>query len=189
MNPPGEMTGNAPLARWLNKLLRFAVSCRVTSVRGGRLNQGPGGTTIIIDGSRSIGAPAEVGRYKITATSTNYVSANPYLDDGTVDTGETVYIAKPPALRDADGERNRTVGSSTVVEEIRTNYAVNDDIYAIESSVPTGVVDGSSDPVTLIDLNVDARNWQPKFVEIEGCVDSVDKLRMAIVGTVYDPPA
>jgi chitodextrinase len=136
-----------------------------------------------------ITAGGTVTRYKIVSVQTNYLTCNPYDASGTVDTWETVYVAKPPALRDADGERNRTVGSSTVVEEIRTNYAANDDIYAIESSVPTGVVDGSSESVTWLDMNVDARNWQPKFVEIEGCVESVDKRRMAVVGTVYDPPA
>jgi hypothetical protein len=47
MKIPGRLTGSDPLARWLNSLRDYAISCRITSFQGGYMSTGANGTQLV----------------------------------------------------------------------------------------------------------------------------------------------
>ncbi len=48
MRAPAELKGNGKLEKWINDLLRYAVSTEIKSVIGGRLERGTNGTRIVV---------------------------------------------------------------------------------------------------------------------------------------------
>ena len=46
---PPRLAGTSELVPWLNQLREAVIAARVTSVKGGKVTSGPGGTSITID--------------------------------------------------------------------------------------------------------------------------------------------
>ena len=130
-------------------------------------------------------------RYRIETVSNDHLLGRPALSDGTSDTSQAqVKIAKPKNLRYAtwnnltiagwrysvdSGGNTRSVtvnGASGFAagagfsEELRPTYAVGDLIYVAEGDTGLSVLGA---PVTLYDVNVDARNWFTTRQQLVGC--------------------
>jgi hypothetical protein len=132
-----------------------------------------------------------LSRYRIETVSNDHLLGRPALPDGTSDGSATqVKIAKPKNLRFstwhnltvsgwsysvATGGNTRDVtvnGASGFAagagysEEVRPAYAIGDLVYAAEGDTGLTVL---SEVVTLIDVNVDGRNWFTTRQQLVGC--------------------
>jgi hypothetical protein len=132
-----------------------------------------------------------LSRYRIEDVKNDYLLARPALPDGTSDTSAAqVKIAKPKNLRystwhnltvsgwrysvgTGGNTRNVTVNGASgfavgagYSEEVRPAYAVGDLIYAAEGDTGLTVL---TEVVTLLDVNVDARNWFTTRQQLVGC--------------------
>lgn len=94
---PGYLTGNNPLARWLNKLRDAVAEATITSVLGGRLQRGAGGTQLIIEPGK--GGGGTPGEYRIKSVQGDYLTCRSW--DGTNEGSTDIYIAKAYRLREA----------------------------------------------------------------------------------------
>lgn len=130
------------------------------------------------------GAAGVVKRAKITALNTDSLSCSLWDNLAEDFTGLSVEVAKPYELRSiasraewgvswsysyASGyqERTRTAtGFAATKQRVFTPYAVNDEIFVVDTGEATGVTD-----CTYIDLNLDKRRW---LTETKGCNDAGD---------------
>jgi hypothetical protein len=124
-----------------------------------------------------------LSRYRIEDVKNDYLLARPALPDGTSDNSASqVKIAKPKNLRystwhnltvsgwrysvsTGGNTRNVTVNGASGFE-VRPAYAIGDLIYAAEGDTGLTVL---TEVVTLIDVNVDARNWFTTRQQLVGC--------------------
>ena len=121
----------------------------------------------------------------VISVQANYLTCNTKSDGS----GDTYYVAKPTRLRSTDTAARAVAGqtytvtksgfktgiasgdaqtctatrssdSGTDTLEVVEPYLAGDEICAVP--YPTGLVDGSSKPIVLLDANVDARHWAVK---------------------------
>ena len=121
----------------------------------------------------------------IISVQADYLTCNTKADGS----GDTYYVAKPPRLRSTDTAARAVAGqtytvtksgfttgvttgdaqtctatrssdSGTDTLEVVEPYLVGDEITAL--FYPTGIVDGSSNQIYLVDANTDARHWAVK---------------------------
>lgn len=176
MKPPGRLTGSNPLAGWLNKLRECVAANEITSIKGGRLSCGPGGTQLLVDGGRG-GGGASVKLLKFYQGRPDYIVCHSW--DGTTEGTDAIYVAKPPRLRESATEedgydytfsgdqpnRKRTKATDPPGQSedqyVTPEWIVGDIMYAI-GPVNTGVLtaspDTAGDGVSLL-LISDSRAW------------------------------
>ena len=121
----------------------------------------------------------------IISVQADYLTCNTVADGS----GDTYYVAKPTRLRSSDTAARAVAGqtytvtksgfttgiasgdaqtctatrssdSGTDTLEVVEPYLAGDEITAL--AYDTGIVDGSSKPIVLLDANVDARHWAVK---------------------------
>ena len=121
----------------------------------------------------------------VISVQANYLTCNTKSDGS----GTTYYVAKPTRLRSTDTAARAVAGQTYTVTksafttgiasgdaqtctatrssdsgtdklEVVEPYLAGDEITAIPYA--TGIVDGSSNPINLLDANVDARHWAVK---------------------------
>ena len=121
----------------------------------------------------------------VISVQANYLTCNTKADGS----GTTYYVAKPTRLRSSDTAARAVAGqtytvtksgfttgvasgdaqtctatrssdSGTDTLEVVEPYLAGDEICALP--FPTGILDGSSNPINLLDANVDARHWAVK---------------------------
>lgn len=119
-------------------------------------------------------APINAGRvkrFRVKSIQGDYITCRTW--DGTTEGANDVLIAKPYQLRNSITSRNSISysytnttervandGTDTETQVVVPSYVVDDEIFAI-GKAPTGVDDGT-DPITWLDLNLDARAWAKK---------------------------
>jgi len=169
MNPPGRLSGNSPLIPWLNALRDFAISCRPQSGLNYFTKRTPSGTVFEVQPGF---AGLQLSRFRFKSMGTDHLVCRTW--DGTNEGASDINIAKSPKLRFSitsetidvltityssynTGSQTR-VATGTISENqaIVPRFLVNDIIYAVSASTGVSV---SSTPVSLIDLNLDARAW------------------------------
>ena len=121
----------------------------------------------------------------VISVQANYLTCNTKADGS----GTTYYVAKPTRLRSSDTAARAVAGqtytvtksgfttgvasgdaqtctatrssdSGTDTLEVVEPYLAGDEICALP--FPTGILDGSRNPINLLDANVDARHWAVK---------------------------
>ena len=152
------------------------------------VQKGPAGV-VIGPGPALLNRPMPVAQLPmqlfIVSVQADYLTCNTKSDGS----GTTFYVAKPPRLRSTDTAARAVAGqtytvtksafttgiasgdaqtctatrssdSGTDTLEVVEPYLAGDEITAIPYA--TGIVDGSSNPINLLDANVDARHWAVK---------------------------
>ena len=169
MRAPNRLSGNSPIIPWLNSLRDFAVAIVPRPGIGHKTKYTSNGVMFEIEPS---GLGLKIARYRFKSMGTDHLVCRTW--DGTTDGASDIFIAKSPKLRFSITSEtidvltitysSYNIGSQTRVatgtisenQAIVPRFLVNDIIYAVSAS--TGVTVSSS-PVSLIDLNLDARAW------------------------------
>ncbi len=124
--------------------------------------------------SGSGGAGASVSTYRFKSMNSDTLVCHSW--DFATEGSDNILIAKPPKLRFSiaseviDGDtvtysaydtgaqtRHATDGGTSEDQVIVPRYLVDDVIYVISAN--TDLLDGDGNPITLLDLNIDARAW------------------------------
>jgi hypothetical protein len=181
MKIPGRLTGSDPLARWLNSLRDYAISCRITSFQGGYMSTGANGTQLVaVPTSGRGGSGTTITAYKIASNSGDYITCHTW--DGSTEGEVDIIVAKPKELRHSETSfafggvtityddydltaqtraGTRSTDSSEIIETVVRPYQAGDIIYA--AVVDWTGVTVSEIPITKIDLNLAARHWAEKW--------------------------
>lgn len=88
--PPKRMTGQSPLAQWLNQLLEFAISCKPISSPTVKASDSPRGTILTAAGQAGGSPPSGAEKYHFKQSLGDY-----FL------TEEGIAVAKPANIRNS----------------------------------------------------------------------------------------
>jgi len=153
------------------------------------VSRGPGGTAVGLNIQAVVARVPKLSSVAMSlfviSVQADYLTCNTESDGS----GTTYYVAKPPRLRSTDTAARAVAGqtytvtksgfttgvaagdaqtctatrssdSGTDTLEVVEPYLAGDEICALP--FPTGIVDGSSNPINFLDANVDARHWAVK---------------------------
>lgn len=120
------------------------------------------------------GSSTKIQQFTISGVYSDYLVCNPY--DGSVDTTQTVIIAKPYLLRQTpfDGgsrngvsytyttsvSRSATDGSAVETQSVTPSYIGGDIIYAVRNIAgKTATYNAQVEIIEWLDINADGRAW------------------------------
>jgi len=190
MIEPNEPTGSGALSSWCRRLLLWCRSIQIRDGVGYKVRRSTSGTILELGGGgRGAGSAtdSDISRYRVQSVQGDYLTCHTW--DGTDESTDDVYVAKPPHLRhsltaqtvnavavtysnysisggvctrDADASGYATQ-DEMVIPQYQLGEGADGEVWAAEVADGTGVTVTGTTLATSIDLNLDARAWCQYF--------------------------
>ncbi len=141
MQPPGEIKDNSRAAGWLNKLLHFCISSRLVEGVGYRVSRTTRGTYLDIAPSKGSGSSLQ--QFRIDSIQNDFYTCHAW--DGTQETGDEVYIARPFEQR-VSNFHNQTIAYNSDGDSFSASYSYS------SPTKRTKTISGTAETQVLIPL-------------------------------------